>query len=741
MYARELRKWSLKYHMSYLWLSAIVTMLLLIIYCPNATTMHLPINTKTRDPALRIPAIPTDSTGYNWWLMMDRLSSSTSSSSPSNSNRQQFQFNSNIDSSSNLSSSIISNKNNNILNTNSYKNNNNNNNNHPLAVFSDLRNHNARARAPVNEATAAVAAATDSIHNNHIKNHNVPNANSQINFNSYASNSLTKNAYDFSSRNSRRSNKLRRHTNTQPNANYHSPVRVGSKSVPLPLPESFTTTDSQTQTQIPISHSLSPSPSQSPVVPYTLLPHHSTVQRYAITAYHVPPESSPPAVMEFDQHRRRRLLLRQQARNRTMMLAARSRRDSATSGVPLGYLRSAPIGSYSNYNNKHKKHHHNRNNNNNNGNSNNNNNNNYHHNNNRKRPRRYCSARDPAQLAFEAPTVFEGKIISMTRDRRANFSATVEVKEVFKKQIGFRLQKYLRLKFAYRNSSAECDIYREFLRPRGLVRGDELEQGRIYVMFVRQIDSSNFTILGQPIRKTQHVIQAVKKAVSDKYAQLASIKSITASNQTVENGKELRIVCKVQGQPPPKVTWFKDHKSINRNRRLYQFIHYKRRSELIIRSFNSSDAGTYECRAKNKVNQNLEKRSLVIKAYPMPRYNTPTQLSGGKCPEDAYEFCFNGGTCMFFKEIGSYSCVCPEGFIGERCDRKEVNNMPPIPRTQFNADGFMADDPNSFDDDIASNDSDEINEDDNEDNHEDEDEDDDFYNPLSNDQFFFNKLT
>ncbi|XP_055841791.1 protein vein [Episyrphus balteatus] len=719
MYARELRKWSLKYHMSYLWLSAIVTMLLLIIYCPNAaTSMHLPINTKTKDPALRLSTIPSsqshqqqigstsDSNSFNWWL--DRLSSS-SSSSPiiSNSNRQQL-LNTNIDSittSSNLSSSIISNNKNNILN--SY----NNHHNNPLAVFSDLRNHNARARAPVNdnhnnhhlhqhhhhnhhqEATTAVAAsATDSIHN---RIHNVPNANSQINFNApYASNSLTKNAYDFSSSNSRRSNKLRRHTNNQPNANYHSPVRVAA--------------DSQ-----------SPSQRQSPV-PYTVLPHSSTVQRYAITAYHVPPESLPP-LTEFDQHQRRRLLLRQQARNRTMMLAARSRRDSATSGVPLGYLRNAPTGSYTtnfnNNNNNHQKHH----------NKNNNNNNNYHHN--RKRPRRYCSARDPAQLAFEAPTVFEGKIISMTRDRRANFSVTVDVKEVFKKQIGFRLQKYVRLNFAYRNSSAECDIYREFLRPRGLVRGDELEQGRVYVMFVQQSDSSNFTILGQPIRKTQHVIQAVKKAVSDKYAQLASIKSITASNRTVENGKELRIVCKVQGQPPPKVTWFKDHKSINRNRRLYQFIHYKRRSELIIRSFNSSDAGRYECRAKNKVNQNLERRAIVIKAYPMPRYDTPTQQSGGKCPEDAYEFCFNGGTCKFFTEIGSYSCVCPEGFIGERCDRKEVNHMPPIPT--FNT-GYMADDPNAFDDDFTNSDSDETNEDDI--------EDDEFFNLPTKDQFY-NKLT
>ncbi|KAM7357880.1 membrane-bound neuregulin protein vein isoform 1-T2 [Cochliomyia hominivorax] len=295
----------------------------------------------------------------------------------------------------------------------------------------------------------------------------------------------------------------------------------------------------------------------------------------------------------------------------------------------------------------------------------------------RKHSRRYCSARDPAQLAFEAPTVFEGKIVSMTPDRRQNFSATVEVREVFKQQIGYRLQKYLRLQFAYRNNSGECDIYREQLRPRGLVRGDTIEPGRMYLLFVQQIDIGNFTILGQPIRKTKRVVEAVRFAVSGNYAQLASIKSISASNRTVENGQELRIVCKVMGRPPPKVTWFKDHRSINRNRKLYQFSHYKKRSELIIRSFNTSDAGRYECRAKNKVNRNIERRAILIKAYPVQRFDPNPRGAGNNCPDDASEFCFNGGTCKFFSEIGSYSCICPEGFIGERCDRKEVNNMPP----------------------------------------------------------------
>ncbi len=135
----------------------------------------------------------------------------------------------------------------------------------------------------------------------------------------------------------------------------------------------------------------------------------------------------------------------------------------------------------------------------------------------RTRQRRFCSARDPATLAFEAPTVFEGKVRSMSSDRRKNFSVTFEVKEVYKRQPGFKLPLLLRLQFSYRNTS-ECDIYREVLRPRGYVR-DELEQGKVYILFVEQLDLQNFTILGQPLKKTRRVVNDVKHGVSDKYGE------------------------------------------------------------------------------------------------------------------------------------------------------------------------------------------------------------------------------
>ncbi|XP_017138006.1 protein vein isoform X1 [Drosophila miranda] len=295
----------------------------------------------------------------------------------------------------------------------------------------------------------------------------------------------------------------------------------------------------------------------------------------------------------------------------------------------------------------------------------------------RQRAGRYCSARDPAQLAYSAPTVFQGVFISMSADRRVNFSATMKVLKVYKQQRDLQLPQLVRLQFALRNASGECDIYRERLLPRGVLRsGNDLQQSSdiSYMMFVQQTNPGNFTILGQPVRVTHSVMESVKMAVSENYAQNASITSITSvPSTTIDNGRELRIVCKVSGQPPPKVTWFKDDKSINRKRNVYQFKHHKRRSELIVRSFNSSsDAGKYECRAKNKVSKAIIKRRIMINAYPVASRPDQTRSSGTPCHFP--DFCFHGGTCMLIPDLNEFYCNCPNGYFGERCENSRPDS-------------------------------------------------------------------
>ncbi|XP_017048534.1 protein vein isoform X2 [Drosophila ficusphila] len=296
-----------------------------------------------------------------------------------------------------------------------------------------------------------------------------------------------------------------------------------------------------------------------------------------------------------------------------------------------------------------------------------------------QRSDRYCSARDPAQLAYAAPTVFQGVFKSMSADRRVNFSATMKVQKVYKQQHDLQLPTLVRLQFALSNTSGECDIYRERLLPRGLLRsGNDLQQASdiSYMMFVQQTNPGNFTILGQPIRVTNSVMKAVKMAVSENYAQNASITSITSmpNNTIIEHGRELRIVCKVSGQPPPKVTWFKDDKSINRKRNVYQFKHHKRRSELIVRSFNSSsDAGKYECRAKNKASKTIFKRRIMIKASAVTFPLDQSRSSGTPCHFN--EYCFHGGTCMMITDLNEVFCNCPTDFFGKRCENSRPDNI------------------------------------------------------------------
>ncbi|XP_031619901.1 protein vein isoform X2 [Contarinia nasturtii] len=292
------------------------------------------------------------------------------------------------------------------------------------------------------------------------------------------------------------------------------------------------------------------------------------------------------------------------------------------------------------------------------------------------RPRRFCSARDPTTLAFEAPTVFTGKVRSMSSDRRRNFSVTFEVKEIYKRQIGLKLPSLIRLKFTYKNSS-ECDIYRETFRSIGHVR-DELEPGKLYILFVNQIDLGNFTILGQPFKRTRKNDKDVRTGVAEKYGQRAYIESLMANNATIREGKRLRIVCKVRGHPPPKVTWFKDDRSIAKNRSRYQFVHLRRRSELIIKSAFVNDSGLYECRAKNKLARQPIRKFTRIDVLPKTQEytrNNNWNHSGSTCPVIGNAFCLNGGTCVFFKDVGEPACKCPDGFLGNRCETKNPTNI------------------------------------------------------------------
>lgn len=134
------------------------------------------------------------------------------------------------------------------------------------------------------------------------------------------------------------------------------------------------------------------------------------------------------------------------------------------------------------------------------------------------RLRRYCSARDPANLAFEAPVVFEGKVRSMSIH---NYSVTFQVLKVYRSQPGFpQLPSHMRIHFR-QVKNVECDLYKESFRNPGHVRG-KLDQGKVYFIFGKFSELNNFTLIGQPMRSTDKHQREVRNGLAENYGKCFS---------------------------------------------------------------------------------------------------------------------------------------------------------------------------------------------------------------------------
>lgn len=76
------------------------------------------------------------------------------------------------------------------------------------------------------------------------------------------------------------------------------------------------------------------------------------------------------------------------------------------------------------------------------------------------------------------------------------------------------------------------------------------------------------------------------------------------------------------------------------------------------------DAGSYECRVKNKVDKQTAKKFSKVIVHPKPKTsydsNRSDQDKGFLAPCDEHldrSFCYNGGTCTFYSNFKEASCV------------------------------------------------------------------------------------
>lgn len=135
----------------------------------------------------------------------------------------------------------------------------------------------------------------------------------------------------------------------------------------------------------------------------------------------------------------------------------------------------------------------------------------------RRKKKRYCSAQDPQVLAFEAPTVIEAKVRSRSNNRSSNYSVVFEHIKTYKHDPGFSIPNFVRLNFVNRNKTV-CNIFNEEFRDVGFVRRSP-DIGGHYILFLKQLDLGNFTILGAPIVWDDKVEKAVIRAVSNNYGE------------------------------------------------------------------------------------------------------------------------------------------------------------------------------------------------------------------------------
>lgn len=218
------------------------------------------------------------------------------------------------------------------------------------------------------------------------------------------------------------------------------------------------------------------------------------------------------------------------------------------------------------------------------------------------------------------------------------------------------------------------------------VNQDNLRLGSQYMVFgvpSNRHTWPSLTASALPIPNDKRILRAVKKVLCEGCAKPPSIEGL--ENVKVEEGSKARFRCHLAGYPIPWVEWFKDGKKITTRGRIR--VKTKRRtSRLVIRRSRVSDRGVYECRAGNVVQKEpvSASASLVVtrkrrKTTTAPATTTPLSTSTSTqsspwttepCRE--IDFCNNGGTCIFYKDVQEYVCHCAEGYVGLRCDYKDV---------------------------------------------------------------------
>ncbi|XP_076329924.1 protein vein-like isoform X5 [Tachypleus tridentatus] len=140
---------------------------------------------------------------------------------------------------------------------------------------------------------------------------------------------------------------------------------------------------------------------------------------------------------------------------------------------------------------------------------------------------------------------------------------------------------------------------------------------------------------------------------------------------------QLKLQCKVKGNPWPKVQWYKNKKLIKENKRIQ--IQTKRKSSVItVKRVKRRDGGRYECRASNILAPiSTSKVKVVVTGSRKPTKSSEhstesTSWHFKRSPCNVQSFCLNGGTCTMIESLQERVCECADGYKGRRCEQKDT---------------------------------------------------------------------
>ncbi|XP_042905165.1 pro-neuregulin-2, membrane-bound isoform isoform X2 [Parasteatoda tepidariorum] len=275
----------------------------------------------------------------------------------------------------------------------------------------------------------------------------------------------------------------------------------------------------------------------------------------------------------------------------------------------------------------------------------------------RSAPCPLIGAKDVSTKAYLSPLVFHGRLLALDRRGPAILQATFRVDKVFK---GGPLKSGATapVEFAIRFSPSRC---------RGApYQEGELQLAERYVVFAAWRRPRRMIAVARPEPYSKR--KAVAKVLCPNCAKPPSIRGLV--DERAKMHAKVKLKCRISGNPPPKVVWFKDGLKLKPDGRVK--LRAKRKySHLIINKANLSDIGEYECIATNVLGNATASATVSISTITTD--STLWPFVNEPCPKK--NFCLNGGVCIYIAVVKEYACECAEGYGGQRCQNKAISTL------------------------------------------------------------------